>query len=208
MTVAFSEVPGVGLEWIAPDPPLLERASHALVAGGRVWLVDPVDVPGVEERVRGLGEAAAVLQLVDRHPRDCAALAGRLGVPYLRLPFAVPGSPFAFVPILDVPGWREVALWWPARSVVVCAEALGTGTYFRAPGERLAVHPLLRLRPPRGLRALAETLAPEHVLVGHGDGVHGPEAAAALSDAVRGARRRGPSWLRHQLLGRRGARSE
>jgi hypothetical protein len=125
----------------------------------------------------------------------------------VRLPFAgVPGSPFAAVPILDVPGWREVALWWPEPNVLVCAEALGTAAYFRAPGERIGVHPLFRLRPPRGLRALAGTLAPAHVLVGHGDAVHGPEAAPALAEAVRGARRRGPSWLRHQLPGSERAR--
>ncbi|HEY7560535.1 MAG TPA: hypothetical protein VH650_00025 [Gaiellaceae bacterium] len=207
MTVHFSEAAGVGVSWIASEPPLLERASHALAAGGRVWLVDPVDAPGVEERVRGLGAPAGVIQLVDRHPRDCAALARRLGVPQLRLPFAgVPGSPFAAVPILDVPGWREVALWWPAPNVVVCGEALGTAPYFTAAGERLGVHPVLRIHPPRGLRALAETLAPEHVLVGHGDAVHGPEAAPALADALRGARRRGPSWLGHQLSGRQRGR--
>jgi hypothetical protein len=201
--VRFSEAGGVGLTWIASEPPLLERASHALVADGRVWLVDPVDGPGVEERVRALGDPAGVVQLVDRHARDCAALAERLGVPHTRLPFAgVPGSPFAAVPILDVRGWREVALWWPEPDVVVCAEALGTAAYFTAPGERIGVHPLFRLRPPRKLRVLAETLAPAHVLVGHGEAVHGPEAAPALVEAVRGARRRGPGWLGHQLSGR------
>jgi hypothetical protein len=207
MTVRFSEAGGVGVTWIASEPPLLERASHALVVDGRVWLVDPVDGPGVEERVRGLGEPAGVVQLVDRHPRDCTALAHRLGVPSVRLPFTgVPGSPFATVPILDLPGWREVALWWPEENVVVCMEAIGTAAYFTAPGERIGVHPLFRLHPPRGLRNLAGTLAPEHVLVGHGDAVHGPEASPALAEAVRGARRRGPSWLRHQLSGRQRGR--
>ena len=33
--------------------------SHALVAGGRVWLIDPVDDDEVLERVRALGEPAA-----------------------------------------------------------------------------------------------------------------------------------------------------
>ncbi|MGH3034208.1 MAG: hypothetical protein ACRDON_06570, partial [Gaiellaceae bacterium] len=50
-----------GFGWIAPKPALLERASHALAADGRVWLVDPVDGEGVEERVRGLGEPAGVI---------------------------------------------------------------------------------------------------------------------------------------------------
>jgi hypothetical protein len=45
-----------------------------------VWLVDPVDVPEAIERARSLGEPAAVLQLLDRHGRGCAAVAERLGV--------------------------------------------------------------------------------------------------------------------------------
>ena len=45
----------------------MRRTSHALVAGGRVWLTDPVDNPELEDRVRALGEPAGVLQLLDRH---------------------------------------------------------------------------------------------------------------------------------------------
>jgi hypothetical protein len=194
----------LGFGWIAPEPPRLERASHALLAGGRVWLVDPVDGAGVEERVRGLGEPAGVLQLLDRHPRDCAELARRLEVPHLRLPFGgVPGSPFEVRKVLDVPGWRELALWWEDERVLVCAEALGTVGYYRAPGEPLAVHPFLRLYQPRALRDVARCLAPGHVLVGHGEGIHGEGAAAALAQAVRGARRATPRWLRHQLRRRK-----
>jgi hypothetical protein len=195
---------GFGFGWIAAEPPLLQRASHALASGGRVWLVDPVDAPGIEERVRALGEPAAVLQLVDRHPRDCVVLAERLGVLHHRLPFqGVPGSPFEARKVLDVPGWREVALWWEAERVLVCAEAVGTVPYFRARNEPLGVHPFLRLYQPRGLRNMAKCLAPGHVLVGHGEGIHGEGAAAALAQAVQGARRTTPSWLRDQLRRRR-----
>jgi hypothetical protein len=202
--VAFCDETDFGFGWIAVEPKLLQRASHALTADGRVWLVDPVDGAGVEERVRALGEPAGVLQLVDRHPRDCAVLAERLGVPHLRLPFGgVPGSPFEARKVLNVPGWREVALWWEAERVLVCTEALGTVPYFRAPGEPLGVHPFLRLYQPRGLRDMARCLAPGHVLVGHGEGIHGEGAAAALAQAVRGARRTTPRWLRDQLQRRR-----
>src|SRR5262245_36461501 len=164
--IAFCDETAFGFGWIAAEPALLERASHALRADGRVWLVDPVDGPGVEERVRALGEPAGVVQLVDRHARDCCALAGRLGVPHYRLPFAgVPGAPFEVRTILDFRGWREVALWWEAEGVLVCGEALGTVAYFRGPGEPLGVHPFLRLYQPRALRDLARCLAPGHVLV-------------------------------------------
>ena len=44
------------------------------------------------ERALTLGEPAGVLQLLDRHNRDCAALAARLGVPHLVAPTSLPGS--------------------------------------------------------------------------------------------------------------------
>ena len=55
-----------------------------------------------------------MLQLLDRHNRDCAEVAQRLGVPHLKVPDAVPGSPFEAIPALRVPGWKETALWWPS----------------------------------------------------------------------------------------------
>jgi hypothetical protein len=193
-----------GFGWIASEPAPLQRASHALAADGRVWLVDPVDGPGIEARVRALGEPAGVLQLLDRHPRDCAVLAERLGVPHLRLPFGgVPASPFEVRRVLSIPGWRELALWWEAEAVLVCAEVVGTVPYFRAPGEPLGVHPFLRLYQPEALRDMAKRLAPRHVLVGHGEGIHGDAAAAALAEAVGGARRATPAWLGNQLRRRR-----
>jgi hypothetical protein len=202
--VATCDETSFGLGWIAPEPTLLERASHALRADGRVWLVDPVDGDGVEELIRALGEPAGVVQLVDRHARDCAALAARLGVPHHRVPFeGIPGSPFEVRAVLNVPGWREAALWWPAEHVLVCTEALGTASYFRAPDEALAVHPFLRPYQPRALRDMARCLAPRHVLVGHGEGLHGDDAAVALREAVLGGRRTAPRWLRHQIRRRR-----
>lgn len=193
-----------GFGWIASEPALLQRASHALASDRRVWLVDPVDGPGLEERVRSLGEPAGVLQLVNRHPRDCATLADRLGVPHHRVPSGgVPDSPFEVRTVLRVPGWHEVALWWAAELVLVCTEALGTVPYFRAEDEPLGVHPILRLYQPTGLRDMAKCLAPRHVLVGHGEGVHGDGAAGALRRAVLGARRATPRWLGDQLRTRR-----
>jgi hypothetical protein len=67
--------------------------------------------------------------------------------------------------------------------MLVCADALGTAAYFRAGEERLAVHPLLRLRPPRlGVQ-------PEVILCGHGPGIF-DNADAALREALRTSRRR------------------
>jgi hypothetical protein len=205
--IRFCDETGFGFGWIAAEPALLRRACHALAADGRVWLVDPVDGPELEERIRALGEPAGVIQLVDRHPRDAAALAERLNVPLHRLPFeGVPGSPFEVRTVLNVPGWREAALWWEAERALVCTEAIGSASYFLAPGEALGVHPALRLHQPRGLRDLARYLAPRHVLLGHGEGIHGEAATPALVRAVRGARRATPRWLRDQLRRRKETR--
>ena len=50
--------------------------------------------------------------------------------------------------------WREVALWWAERRLLLVADALGTISFFRAGDEPAGLHPLLRLRPPRSLRGL------------------------------------------------------
>jgi hypothetical protein len=172
-----------GFSW-APDE-LLRRTSHALATSAGVWLIDPVDVPAALERATALGKPAGVLQLFDRHRRDCAAIAARLGVPHLRLPAAVPGSPFEVVPVLKRPLWHEVALWWPEARVLVVAELIGTNATYALSGGPAGVHGLLRLAPPGALR----DFAPEHLLVGHGRGLHGPAATEALAGAYARARR-------------------
>jgi hypothetical protein len=171
----------------------LRRTSHAVRAGEKVWLMDVVDGPGLDERIRALGEPAAVVQLIDRHKRDCAAVAERLGIALHVTPFTdVPRVPFVVLPIARRMLWREIALWFPGERVLVCGDALGSLGYFRARGEPFGVHPLLRLAPPR--RALGG-IEPEHILFGHGEGVHGPEAAPALREALATARRRVPRAL-------------
>jgi hypothetical protein len=185
-----------GFGWITDER--VARTSHALAADGGVWLVDPVAFPEAEELVRSLGQPRGVVQLLDRHARDCAAWAERLGVPHHVVPFGhVEGAPFELLPIRRGRLWQEAALWWPKRRVLVCADALGTLPYFTAPGERIGLHPFLRLAPPRVLRGLD----PELVLVGHGLAVDA-DAAAAVDDALSTARRRLPGVLR-SVLGER-----
>jgi len=179
-----------GFGWIAPERPQLQLASHALLAGGGVWVVDPIDGERVDERVRALGEPAGVVQLLDRHTRDCAAFSRRLGVAHHVVPFVDVG-PFESIPLVRRSRWQEAALWWPERRVLVCADALGTVPhYFALGGEPLGVHPVLRLTPPRPLAHFE----PEHVLCGHGEGVH-EHAAEALQGALRHSLRRLPRLL-------------
>lgn len=166
-----------GFTWVLDE--LMERASHALVSDGRVWLIDPVDEPEALAKAAALGEPAGVIQLLDRHNRDCAAIAGRLGVPHHRLPDALDGTPFQVVKVIDLPGWRELALWWPEHRALVVSEAVGTGAMFRAGDRDAGVHVMLRLRPPSAPRRFA----PDHLLCGHGAPVHGAAASPALRQA-------------------------
>jgi hypothetical protein len=188
--VRFVDEIGFAFGWIAPEPRFMERASHAVVSQGRVWLTDPVADESALGRARELGEPAGVVQLLDRHGRDCRVVAEQLGVAHYEVPEQPPaGALFEVLPLLRRRWWHEVALWFPELRTVVCADAVGTAQYYRAPRERLGVSPLLRLTPPRRLLAVE----PDHVLVGHGEGIH-MEAAAALGEAVTLARRRTPSW--------------
>jgi hypothetical protein len=169
---------GFGVSWVVDEP--LQRACHALAHDGRVWLVDPIDAPEAIERALALGTPAAVVQLLDRHPRDCRALAERLGVPHVRLPAALPDSPFHVFDIVRIPMWHEVGLWWPEHRALVVPEAVGTGPLFRpADGVAAGIHLFLRPRPPKILRRYE----PEHLLVGHGRSLHGPQTTAALRSA-------------------------
>ena len=193
-----------GFGWIAHPAETMQRASHALVVDGDVWVIDPVDATGIDERLAAAGEVAGVVVLFDHHVRDASALARRHDVsvhlprplggvaadveaPVERFRDELADTGYVARPVVDRFAWHEAALYSEAAGVLVLADALGTASYFLAGDERLGVHPALRLRPPRSLAALS----PERILVGHGAGIH-EDAAATLADAIAGARRRLP----------------
>ncbi len=197
--VTFCDESRGGFGWISAEPAWMGRTSHALVTDRGVWLVDPVDFPGLDERVRSVGKPCGVLQLLDRHVRDCTAVAARLAVPHLITPERVPGSPFAAVRVPGPLGWSETALWWQDRRTLIVGEAVGTVRYYCAPGRALGVNPVLRVfRPPVALLRFE----PEHILCGHGAGVH-EGAADCLRDAVRRARRDLPAVVPRLAAARR-----
>lgn len=190
MTFLYCDEIEFGFGWIVEER--LARTSHALAADGGVWVVDPVDIPGIDERIRLFGEPRGVVQLLDRHRRDCAEVAARLGVPLHAVPFdGIPGSPFDVLRLVRLPLWREAALWWPEARVLVCADAIATHPSYRAPGELVGVHPFLAFTPPRRLGSLD----PLHLLCGHGEGLHGEDTPAALRRALRRSRRDLPRAL-------------
>ena len=180
MDVHFCDERGeAGFSWIVDEP--ATRTSHALAAEGGVWLVDPVRHEPALVRARGLGEPRAVLQLLDRHNRDCASVAAELGVPHVVVPDTVADSPFETVAVRRTKRWHETALWWPAARTLVVAEAVGSNSFYAAGGDRVGVHLLMRVRPPSAALAPFEPL---HLLLGHGEGLHGQDATTELHDAL------------------------
>ena len=187
MDVSVNRELPFAITWTVVDEPM-ERSSHALAADGRVWLIDPVTDEPALAAAQELGEIAGVIQLLDRHDRDCAELASRYGVEHLRLPEAIDDAPFEPFEVVSVPGWRELGLWWPEHSLLVVAEAVGTCAYFAIGDQPLGVHGFLRMLPPAGpLRRHA----PERLLVGHGPPLHA-DATQALEQALDRSRRDAP----------------
>ena len=194
-----------GVGWIAHPNERMERASHALAVDGEVWVVDPVDAEGLDELLAEFGEVAGVVVLLDRHKRDAAAIANRhevpvylpehfegitkdLGAPVVRFGNELADTGIEAHTVVDNRLWQEVALYNPADATLVVPESVGTAAYFLAGDERLGVHPMRRLVPPR--RQLGR-FAPERVLVGHGAGIF-EGATAVLEDALSNARARTP----------------
>src|SRR5918994_5702031 len=146
-TVRVYDEYAFGFSWVLEEG--MQRTSHALVVEGKVWLLDPVAFDEALERAAGLGEIAGVLQLLDRHNRDCAPLAERYGVPHLKVPDEVPGTPLKAIPIVRFPGWKETALWWPEHEALIVADVVGSNEYYTAGRGAAGMNPLLRALPPR-----------------------------------------------------------
>jgi hypothetical protein len=183
----------LGLTWVMDDS--MQRGCHALVADdGRVWLVDPARDDAALAAAAALGALAGVLQLLDRHNRDCTAIAGELGVRHWTttdVRDAGAELPFEVRRVVWNRLWKEVALWWPARRALVVAETLGTNAAFAVGDGPVGVHPMRRALPPAMLRGLGA----EHLLVGHGPPLHGPAVGADGDRAIARSRQDIPKLL-------------
>nr|WP_262178782.1 MULTISPECIES: hypothetical protein [Halomicroarcula] len=193
-----------GASWLAYPEEGMQRASHVLGTEAGAIVVDPVDAEGIDDLFAEFGDVAGVILLLDRHKRDSAAIAKRHDVPvYIpdalagteddidapteRVHRQIPGTDYGIHELTSNAFWQEAALYGDEDDTLVVPEAVGTVDYFLAGGERLGVHPMLRLTPPTKLNRLD----PERLLVGHGHGI-ADDAGGALSDALRGSRRRTP----------------
>lgn len=194
-----------GLGWIAYPEERMRRASHAIEDDGAVYLIDPVNIPDLNDIVARYGEVAGVVVLLGRHSRDSEAIAREFEVP-IHVPAWVDYTPpedidihrhehtladtdFELIETVNWPGWREASLF--DGETLIVPEAIGTASFFRSGGEPLGVQAVLRLTPPRALRGLT----PKRILVGHGAGIH-EDAPAILQRALESSRRNAPgAWL-------------
>ena len=184
-----------GFSWIASPEEDARRASHALTTDAGVWLVDPVDVEGLDEHLRELGDVVGVGVLQDRHTRDAAAVARRhdvsvsvpegmsltrekLDVDAEATGSALSGSAYAVHDLRLDDDWEEAVLWNDERKTLLVPETLGTLSAFRDDDDALGIHPAVEESPEE----LAEW-DPDHVLVGHGTSIH-EGAKAALAAAL------------------------
>jgi hypothetical protein len=194
-----------GIGWIAYPDEDMQRASHAV--GGEddgVWVIDPVDVDGLDDLLAEYGDVEGIVILLDRHSRDADALARRHGVPVYvphwmtgvakkldapieRIRTDLGDSGYGVYKLIDNPFWQEAVMFAEHDHTLVVPEAVGTAAYFSTGGRGLGVHPALRLKPPKKLRRFD----PERIYVGHGEGVL-EDAQAALEEALSGARKRAP----------------
>ncbi|MDZ7849411.1 MAG: hypothetical protein U5K70_00870 [Halodesulfurarchaeum sp.] len=173
-----------GFSWIAYPEERGKRASHALLTEGGVWLVDPVDVDGLDERVAKLGNVTGVLVLQDRHTRDAAEVARRHDVAVFIPEWMtlarekldaeaepvgsnLPGSNYTVHRLIERKDWEEAVLVDETTKTLVVPEAIGTLPSFGKNDTELGVHPSVD-EPPHKLA----DWNPDRILVGHGTSVH------------------------------------
>jgi hypothetical protein len=202
-----------GFGWVAyPDEPG-RRVSHAVRgADDGVWVFDPLDAPGIDERIAALGDVAGVVVCADYHARDAGAfarrhdvpvsvptwldrVAGRVDAPVERIADGIAG--FELRRLRPLWAWHEVVAFRPSDGTLYVPDFLTTQETFRVDGERVGMPTVSRLRPP--VDAFADW-SPERVLLGHGEGVF-EDATPALDDALANARSRFPRALVSNLPG-------
>lgn len=184
-----------GITWIAYPDEDAQRASHALLTDAGVWIVDPVDADGLDERLAERGEVTGVVVIQDRHTRDATDVARRHDVPVSvpdwmeltrdklettaeSLDSKLPGTNYTIHRLIETDEWEEAVLINETTNTMVVPEALGTLPSFQVNENELGVHPALD-DPPQRLM----DWSPDRILVGHGTSVH-TEATAKLRDAI------------------------
>ena len=196
-----------GIEWLAHPDETGQRASHLLDSPDGPWLLDPLDIPDLDERIDAVGDLAGIAVLSNYHARDADAIAARHDLPVTVPPWLDRAADRVDAPVErattlgdsgveltrynPLPGYDEAIASRERDGTLYVPDALGTAPFYTVGDERLACYGILRIRPPRELFA---PFVPNRILVGHGTGVF-TDATAALQDALDGARRRLPTAI-------------
>lgn len=200
-----------GLGWLSYPDEDGERASHAVVGGeGGVWVIDPIDAPGVDELLAELGEVVGVAVLSNYHARDAGGIAERHGVPVhlpewmgrveeridedvsiVRYAERLGDSGFRMKQCSLGLGTQEAVAYRQSDRTLYVADMLGTLPFATVGEERIGVYLTMRLFPPH---ETFEEYTPERIILGHGTGIL-EDADEALTDALSGARRGFPRAL-------------
>ena len=207
-----------GLSWSLAGASMLACRAHALVTDDGVWLVDPIDAPGLDELLATLGRVRGVLVLLDRHLRDSAQLAERHGARLIVPrgewrrghpmpdgaeqfePGPLAGTPFEVAPVIERGGqWLEWLLWWQQRRILVIAEVVGRSTVYEPSPHGAGLHPALHVMgapDPLVEGSLRERIeaAPVRLLLGHGE-LESTTRLASIEEPLHGARRRLPKLV-------------
>lgn len=197
-----------GVGWLAYPGETGQRVSHAVRGDDGVWILEPLDAPGVDTLLTDLGTIAGVAVLSDYHARDAAAFANRHDVPVhvpawfervaervdARIEWftgALGDSGFKVRRYAPFPGWNEGIAVRESDGTVYVPESLGTAPHYTAGSEQIGVHTFVRLVPPR---KPFEGVDMNRLLFGHGVGIF-EEANGALAKTLDGSRRRLPMAL-------------
>lgn len=181
-----------GITWFAYPEEDAMRGSHALATESGVWVVDPLDADGLDDRLRDLGEVAGVVVIHDRHTRDAEAIAARhdvaVHVPDWMdltrekldndpdpLEDRLPGTNYEIHRLIDTDEWEEAVLVNETGGTLVVMESFGTLPGFCEGDNDIGVHPALD-EAPEGLT----DYHPERILVGHGESIY-EDAATKLA---------------------------
>jgi len=122
-------------------------------------------------------------------PAGLDRAAERVDAPVRRVTDSLAG--FELRPLEPLGAWTETVAYRESDRTLYVPDVLSSGAAVTVGDERLGLNVLARLRPPRETFA---DMAPDRVLLGHGEGVF-DDAAGALDESLAKARRRLPRAL-------------
>lgn len=159
-----------GVGWVAHPEETIRRTSHAVRTGDGVWVLDPLDAPGIDDLLAEYGDVVGVAVCFSWHARDAGRIARRYDVPVSiprwmgrvedrvdapvdRFAGTLPGTGFRVRKTTPFPTWQEAILYRDGDGTLVVPESLGTARTFLVGPERLGVSLYRRLVPPRKVLA-------------------------------------------------------